>query len=35
MKEMETVVNANLQRATRLRQWILQRAFEGNLVCSL
>jgi type I restriction enzyme, S subunit len=29
--ELETVVNANLQRANRLRQSILQRAFEGSL----
>jgi type I restriction enzyme, S subunit len=32
VEELEAVVNANLQRATRLRQSILQRAFEGNLV---
>ncbi|MDH3443532.1 MAG: hypothetical protein OEN50_06375 [Deltaproteobacteria bacterium] len=31
VKELEAVVNANLQRATRLRQSILQRAFEGRL----
>jgi type I restriction enzyme R subunit len=31
VEELETVVNANLQRATRLRQSILQRAFEGKL----
>ena len=30
VEELETVVNANLQRATRLRQSILQRAFNGN-----
>ena len=30
VEELETVVNANLQRATRLRQSILQRAFVGN-----
>ena len=30
--ELESVVNANLQRATRLRHSILQRAFEGELV---
>jgi type I restriction enzyme S subunit len=30
--ELEAAVNANLQRATRLRQSILQRAFEGKLV---
>jgi type I restriction enzyme S subunit len=29
--ELEAVVSANLQRATRLRQSILQRAFEGEL----
>ena len=34
VEELETVVNANLQRATRLRQAILQRAFEGKLVFS-
>ena len=32
VEELEVVVNANLQRATRLRQSILQRAFEGKLV---
>jgi type I restriction enzyme S subunit len=32
VEELEAVVNANLQRATRLRQSILQRAFEGNLL---
>jgi len=32
VEELEAVVNANLQRATRLRQSILQRAFEGKLV---
>jgi type I restriction enzyme S subunit len=32
VEELEAVVNANLQRATRLRQSILQRAFEGELV---
>jgi type I restriction enzyme, S subunit len=32
VEELEIVVNANLQRATRLRQSILQRAFEGNLL---
>jgi type I restriction enzyme S subunit len=31
VEELETVVSANLQRATRLRQSILQKAFEGNL----
>jgi hypothetical protein len=30
MVELEAVVNANLQRGTRLRHSILQRAFEGN-----
>jgi type I restriction enzyme S subunit len=30
--ELELVVNTNLQRATRLRQAILQRAFEGQFV---
>ena len=32
VEELVTVVNANLQRAARLRQSILQRAFEGKLV---
>ena len=32
VEELEAVVNANLQRATRLRQSILQRAFEGELL---
>jgi len=31
VEELETVVSANLQRAIRLRQSILQRAFEGEL----
>lgn len=31
VEELESVVNANLQRATRLRQCILQKAFTGNL----
>ncbi len=31
---LEAVVNANLQRATRLRQAILQRGFEGKLLTS-
>jgi len=31
VEELQAVVNANLQRATRLRQSILQRAFEGKL----
>jgi hypothetical protein len=29
--ELEAAVSANLQRATRLRQSILQRAFTGKL----
>jgi type I restriction enzyme S subunit len=33
VEELEAVVSANLQRATRLRQSILQLAFEGKLVC--
>ena len=33
VEELESVVTANLQRATRLRQSILQKAFAGNLVC--
>jgi type I restriction enzyme, S subunit len=32
VEELESVVSANLQRATRLRQSILQRAFTGGLV---
>jgi type I restriction enzyme S subunit len=32
--DLETLVNANLQRATRLRQSILQRAFEGRLLAA-
>lgn len=32
VEELEAVVSANLQRATRLRQAVLQRAFEGRLV---
>jgi type I restriction enzyme S subunit len=32
VEELESVVSANLQRATRLRQSILQKAFTGNLV---
>jgi type I restriction enzyme S subunit len=32
VEELEAVVNANLQRAIRLRQSILQRAFEGTLL---
>ncbi len=32
VEELEAVVNANLQRATRLRQSILQRAFSGGLL---
>ena len=31
VEELEAVVIANLQRATRLRQSILQRAFSGKL----
>jgi len=31
VEELETVVDANLQRATRLRQAILQKAFSGGL----
>ena len=31
VEECEAVVSANLQRATRLSQSILQRAFTGNL----
>ncbi|TMA98683.1 MAG: restriction endonuclease [Deltaproteobacteria bacterium] len=34
VEELESVVNANLQRASRLRQSILQRAFEGQLANS-
>ena len=32
VEELESVVTANLQRATRLRQSILQEAFGGKLV---
>ena len=32
VEELEAVVNANLRRATRLRQSILQRAFEGSFL---
>ena len=32
VEELESVVSANLQRATRLRQSILQRAFTGELL---
>jgi type I restriction enzyme S subunit len=32
VEELEAVVNANFQRTTRLRQSILQRAFEGKLI---
>ncbi len=32
VEELSALVTANLQRATRLRQSILQRAFEGKLV---
>lgn len=31
VEELEAAVSANLQRATRLRQSILQKAFEGKL----
>ena len=31
LDELEALVSANLQRATRLRQSILQRAFAGEL----
>ena len=31
VEELEAVVNANIQRVTRLRESILQRAFNGNL----
>ena len=34
IEELEAVVAANLQRATRLRQSILQRAFSGRLTPS-
>lgn len=34
VEELESVVSANLQRATRLRQSILQKAFTGGLVSS-
>jgi type I restriction enzyme S subunit len=32
VEELESVVSANLQRATRLRQSILQKAFTGHLI---
>jgi type I restriction-modification system DNA methylase subunit len=32
VEELESVVSANLQRAVRLRQSILQKAFTGELV---
>jgi type I restriction enzyme S subunit len=32
VEELESVVTANLQRAVRLRQSILQKAFTGQLV---
>jgi len=35
VEEVELVVNANLRRATRLRQSILQRAFEGTLLIKM
>jgi type I restriction enzyme S subunit len=31
IEELETVVNANLQRTTRIRQAILQRVFTGEM----
>ena len=31
VEELKSVVTANLQRATRLRQSILQKAFKGEL----
>jgi hypothetical protein len=31
LEQLEAVVSANLQRATRLRQSILQKAFTGQL----
>jgi hypothetical protein len=31
VEQLESVVTANLQRATRLRQSILQKAFTGEL----
>ena len=34
VEELEAVVTANLQRATRLRQAVLQKAFTGKLVNS-
>jgi type I restriction enzyme S subunit len=34
VEELESVVSANLQRATRLRQSILQKAFTGGLVAT-
>ena len=34
VEELEATVEANLQRATRLRQSILQKAFEGKLVAN-
>jgi type I restriction enzyme S subunit len=33
VQELESVVTANLQRATRLRQSILQKAFSGGFTC--
>jgi len=32
VEELESVVSTNLQRAARLRQSILQKAFTGELV---
>jgi hypothetical protein len=34
VQELESVVSANLQRATRLRRSILQKAFSGKLATS-
>ena len=35
VEELESVVSANLQRATRLRQSILEKAFTGELSANL
>ena len=35
VEELESMVNANLQRATSLRQSILQQAFEGDYLCGV
>jgi type I restriction enzyme S subunit len=32
VEELEAVVSANLQRASRLRQSILQKAFTGQII---